>query len=100
MGLAGPFLSLVAVRRTGKKILLLVSTAAMTAAALFLALLSHFEVGQMHSSKVARTFFNVPLLQENFSAFDLEYGSAIPAAAVIAFVFAFQIGLGPLSWIR
>ena len=44
LGLAGPFLSLVAVRRTGKKILLLVSTAAMTAAALFLALLSHFEV--------------------------------------------------------
>ena len=43
MGLAGPFLCLVAVRRTGKKILLLVSTAAMTAAALFLALLSHFE---------------------------------------------------------
>ena len=44
LGLAGPFLSLAAVRRTGKKILLLVSTAAMTAAALFLALLSHFEV--------------------------------------------------------
>ena len=43
LGLAGPFLCLVAVRRTGKKILLLVSTAAMTAAALFLALLSHFE---------------------------------------------------------
>ena len=80
LGLAGPFLALAAVRRTGKKILLLVSTAAMTAAALFLALLSHFE--------------------ENFSAFDFEYGSAIPAAAVIAFVFSFQIGLGPLSWIR
>ena len=43
---------------------------------------------------------NSNILQENFSAFDLEFGSAIPAAAVIAFVFAFQIGLGPLSWIR
>ena len=77
LGLAGPFLSLLAVRRTGKKILLLASTAAMTAAALFLALLSHFE-----------------------DLAHFEYGSAIPAAAVIAFVFAFQIGLGPLSWIR
>ena len=43
ISLAAPCVALAAVKRTGKKILILVSTAAMTAAALFLALLSHFQ---------------------------------------------------------
>jgi hypothetical protein len=43
LGIAGPCVSVIVVRKTGKKILMLVSTAAMTAAALFLALLSHFQ---------------------------------------------------------
>lgn len=78
INVVSPCAALLLVHRVGRKMLILISTSAMTASLLFLALLSHFQ---------------------DISSFGEDsFGWTLQAAAVM-FVVAHQCGCGPLSWV-